>query len=166
MENLINDFFKSWENEIANYQEVQIGLIEQKQALIEWDIAKFQKISQNTALSISRAHRSTNMRNDLLETLFIMMNKDTATNNLNTLSKTFTEPEYAEKTEIMLESFINTLRKIDKLSEDNKDLIRTGLELVGENLEMIADLIDKDRVYSRVGLIPQKRSSILLNTRA
>ncbi len=30
---------------------------------------------------------------------------------------------------------------------------------------MIADIIDRDRVYSRVGMISQKRSSILLNKR-
>jgi len=57
------------------------------------------------------------------------------------------------------------LKTIDKLSSENKELIRTGLELVGDNLEMIADIIDRDRVYSRVGMISQKRSSIILNKR-
>lgn len=165
MEALINDFFRSWENEIASYQEVLICLEDQKEALIEWNIKKFQKISQQTAISISRAHRSTNSRNDLMETLFIMKDADLSQNNLKTISNIFIEPEYKEKAEVLFLSFANTLRKIDKLSAENKDLIKTGLELVGDNLEMIADIIDKDRVYSRVGMIPQRRSSILLNTR-
>ena len=94
-----------------------------------------------------------------------MKNMELSKNNLKTVASAFEEPEYAEKAEVLYKSFINTIQKIDKLSADNKDLIKTGLELVGDNLEMISDLIDKDRVYSRVGMIPQKRSSILLNTR-
>ena len=164
MENLISDFFKSWENEIASYQEVLICLTDQKQSLIDWNIKRFQKISQQTAISISRAHRSTAQRNDLMETVFVMLDKELTQNNLKTLPGVFNEQIYNEKAQAMYDSFINTLHKIDLLSNDNKDLIKTGLELVGDNLEMIADLIDKDRVYSRVGMIPQHRSSILLNT--
>ena len=74
-----------------------------------------------------------------------------------------TQDQYIEKAEILFKSFVNTLRGIDKLSADNKELIKTGLELVGSNLEMIADLSEKDRVYSRVGMIPQRKNSILLN---
>lgn len=165
MEALVYDFFRSWENEIAAYQEVLICLEDQKLSLIDWNIRQFQKISQQTAISISRAHRFTNIRNDLMETLFIMKNVDLTQNNLKTVDTVFEEDELAEKAKILFKSFANTLRKIDKLSADNKELIKTGLELVGDNLEMIADIIDKDRVYSRVGMIPQKRSSILLNTR-
>ncbi len=165
MEALIKDFFRSWENEIASYQEVLICLEDQKASLIEWNIKQFQKVSQQTAISISRAHRTTNLRNDLMETLFVIKNTDFSKNNLKTISGIFSEPELAEKADVMFLTFANTLKKIDKLSSENKDLIKTGLELVGDNLEMIADIIDKDRVYSRVGMIPQKRSSILLNTR-
>ena len=165
MESLINDFFKSWQLEIAAYQEVLICLQDQKEALVEWNIKKFQNISQQAAMYISRAHRSTYIRNDLMESLFVMMNIDLSANNLKTLSRVFIEAEYSEKAEVLFKSFANTLRVIDKLSNDNKDLIKTGLELVGDNLEMLADIVDKDRVYSRVGgMIPQRRSSILLNT--
>jgi hypothetical protein len=167
MQNLINDFFKSWENEIAAYQEVLICLGDQKEALVEWNIKRFQNISQQTALQISRAHRATYVRNDLMESLFVMMNVNLSSNNLKTLSRAFIEPEYSEKAEIMFKSFANTLKQIDRLSGENKELIKTGLDLVGDNLEMIADLVDRDRVYSRVGgMIPHRRSSILLNTHA
>ena len=165
MENLVNDFFRSWETEIASYQEVLICLEDQKESLIDWNIKRFQKISQQTAICISRAHRTTNVRNDLMETLFVMKDVDLLQNNLKTISSVFETVEDSEKAEIMFVCFANTLKKIDKLSAENKDLIKTGLELVGDNLEMIADIIDKDRVYSRVGMIPQKRNSILLNTR-
>jgi hypothetical protein len=165
MDTLIHDFFKSWENEISCYQEVLLCLSDQKQSLIEWNIKRFQKISQQTAISISRAHRATNMRNDIMETLFVIHNQELSQNNLKTVSNIFEdESVYKEKAEILFSAFVTTLKKIDKLSADNKELIKTGLELVGDNLEMIADLIDKDRVYSRVGMIPQQRSSILLNT--
>ena len=94
-----------------------------------------------------------------------MMNIDLSANNLKTLSRVFIEAEYAEKAEVLFKSFANTLRVIDKLSNENKELIKTGLDLVGDNLEMLADIVDRDRVYSRVGgMIPHKRSSILLNT--
>jgi len=165
MEAIVNDFFRSWENEIASYQEVLICLADQKEALIEWNIKKFQKISQQTAIFVSRAHRATTIRNDLMETLFILRDVDVSQNSLKTVDQAFHEEELAERARLLFESFANTLRKIDKLSADNKELIKTGLELVGDNLEMISDIIDKDRVYSRVGMIPQKRSSILLNTR-
>ncbi|MCL1826620.1 MAG: flagellar export chaperone FlgN [Candidatus Cloacimonetes bacterium] len=165
MENLINDFFKSWQIEIAAYQEVLICLTDQKKALIEWDIQQFQKISGQTATNISRAHRRTYARNDLLESLYLMMNLDLGTNNLKTLSKVFIEQEYAEKAEILFRSFSNTLRAIDKLSAENKELIKTGLELVGENLEMLADFLDRDKIYSHIGkMATQKRSPLLLNT--
>jgi hypothetical protein len=164
MDTLTIDFFKSWENEIACYQEVLLCLTDQKQSLIEWNIKRFQKISQQTAISISRAHNATSQRNDLMETLFVMNDRDLTQNNLKTVCLIFDESEYAEKAEVLFNSFVNTLQKIDKLSADNKELIKTGLELVGDNLEMIADLIDRDRVYSRVGMIPSQRSSILLNT--
>ena len=165
MKTLINDFFKSWQNEIASYQEVLICLQDQKEALIEWNIEKFQSISTQTALYISRAHRSTYVRNDLMESLFVMMNIDLSANNLKTLSRIFIEPEYSEKAEVLYKSFANTLKVIDKLSNENKELIKTGLDLVGDNLEMLADIVDRDRVYTRVGgMIPQRRSSILLNT--
>jgi hypothetical protein len=54
---------------------------------------------------------------------------------------------------------------IDNLSTENKDLIKSGLEIVGTNLELIAELSERDRVYSRVGMIPQRKNSILLNKR-
>ena len=165
MENICNDFFRSWENEIASYQEVLICLEDQKEALIDWNIKKFQKISQLTAISINRAHKATNVRGDLMETLFVLKDIDLTENNLKTVRNVFEETENVEKADILFISFINTLKGIDKLSIENKDLIKTGLDLVGENLEMIADIVDRDRVYSRVGMIPQRRSAILLNTR-
>ncbi|MCL2064958.1 MAG: flagellar export chaperone FlgN [Candidatus Cloacimonetes bacterium] len=165
MENIIYDFFKSWENEIANYQEVLICLEDQKESLIEWNIKRFQKISQQTAISLNRAHKATNVRNDLMETLFILKDIDLAKNNLKTVHTIFPESEYSEKAGVLFVSFVNTLHSIDKLSNENKELIKTGLDLVGDNLELIADLVDRDRVYSRVGMIPQRRSAILLNTR-
>jgi len=165
MENLVNDFFKSWETEIASYQEVLICLEDQKESLIDWNIKRFQKISQQAAISISRAHKTTSIRNDLMETLFVMKEVDLSQNNLKTVAIVFETSEDIEKAETMFICFANTLRNIDKLSAENKDLIKTGLELVGDNLEMIADVIDKDRVYSRVGMLPQRKKSILLNTR-
>ena len=165
MENIVKEFFKSWENEIVSYQEILICLTDQKAALIEWNIRKFQKASQQTAIAISRAHRSTITRNDLMETLFVMNDLSLTENNLKTVAKVFTQSEDAERAEILCATFVNTVKKIDTLSTENKELIKTGLELVGENLEMIADMIDKDRIYSRVGIMPAKRSAILLNTK-
>jgi len=164
MEDLVKDFFKCWELEIAQYQDVLICLTDQKESLIQWNIKRFQKVSQQTALSVSRAHRATSFRNDLMETLIITANKDITSYNLKNISTLFTVEEYAQKAEILFQSFITTMKKIEKLSADNKDLINTGLNLIGDNLEMISDLIDRDRIYSRVGMIPQQRSAILLNT--
>jgi len=167
MRELINDFFKSWTSEIESYQEVLVCLIDQKAALVEWNIKKFQNISQQTAIHLSRAHRSTYIRNDLMESLFLMMNITIGDNNLKTLGKAFIEVEYAEKAQVMYKSFGQLLKKIDQLSKDNKELIKTGLDLVGDNLGIISDLVDKDRVYSRVGnILPQRRSSIIFNQRA
>ena len=165
MESLIKDFFKSWQTEIASYQEVLLCLQDQKEALIEWNIQKFQTISQKTALNINRAHRKTYLRNDLMESLFCMMNVDMTANNLKTLPRVFIEQEYSEKADVLFRSFTNTLRVIDKLSSENKELIKTGLNLVGDNLETLANIVDRDRVYSNVGsMVPQRRSPLLLNT--
>ena len=84
MENLVNDFFTAWEKEIVAYQEVLLCLNDQKESLISWDIEKFQKISQQTAIMTTRAHRATNHRNDLLETLFVLHDLDILQNNLKT----------------------------------------------------------------------------------
>jgi len=165
MEELVRDFFKSWEQEIVLYQEVLICLTDQKESLIQWNIKKFQKISQQTAISVSRAHRATSVRNDLMETLIITLGKDLASYNLKNISTIFEMPEYAQKAETLFNVFVSTMKKIEKLSADNKELIKTGLTLIGENLEMISDLIDRDRIYSRVGMIPQQRNAILLNTK-
>lgn len=162
METLVKDFFRAWEDEIASYQEVAICLEDQKISLIEWNIKKFQKVSQQIALIISRAHKMTQIRQDLMESLFVVNGFDVERNNLKNMDLVLKENE-AEKSAIFFKSFANILKRIDKLSAENKELIKTGLELVGDNLEMIADMIDKDRVYSRVGMIPPKRSSILLN---
>jgi len=165
MEDLVRDFFKCWEQEITLYQEVLICLTDQKESLMQWNIKKFQKISQQTAISVSRAHRATNYRNDLMETLIITQNQELASYNLKNISTIFETPEYAHKAETLFNVFVNTMKKIEKLSADNKELIKTGLTLIGENLETIADLIDRDRIYSRVGMIPQQRNAILLNTK-
>ncbi|HOD55051.1 MAG TPA: flagellar export chaperone FlgN, partial [Candidatus Cloacimonadota bacterium] len=149
--------------EIASYQEVSLCLEDQKIALIEWNIKKFQKVSQQIALLISRAHKSTNVRQDLMESIFILKNKTIDQNSLKTICEVIDEEELKEQAVLFFKTFSNTLKKINKLSADNKELIKTGLELVGDNLEMIADMIDKDRVYSRVGMIPAKHNSILLN---
>ena len=164
MENLITDFFTAWEKEIVAYQEVLLCLKDQKESLISWDIEKFQKISQQTAILTTRSHRATNHRNDLLETLFVLNDLDVSQNNLKTVSNIFEEEDLKDKAEVFFSSFVNTLRAIDQLSNDNKELIQTGLDLVGKNLEMISEIADNARVYSRVGMIPQKRNSIILNT--
>ena len=167
MENLIADFFKAWEKEITAYQEVLICLKDQKEALIEWNINRFQKVSQQTAIYVNRAHHFTNTRNDLMESIFIMKDIIITENSLKTISIIFEEEDevLAERAEILFQSFVNTLRSIDKLSAENKDLIQAGLDIVGTNLELIADLTERDRVYSRVGMIPQRKNSILLNKR-
>ncbi len=162
METLVKDFFRSWEDEVSSYQEVAICLEDQKISLIEWNIKKFQKVSQQIAILISRAHKMTQIRQDLMESIFSVKNLDVERMTLKNISEAL-EGDDKEKSAIYFKSFANTLKKIDKLSSENKELIKTGLELVGDNLEMIADMIDKDRVYSRVGMIPPKRSSILLN---
>ncbi len=165
MEALIKDFFKAWEDEIAAYQEVALILGEQKSALVDWDIKKFQKVSQEAALLISNANKSTNFRHDLMETLIVTHDLKLENYSLKNIFEVFYKDEEKEKSSIFFKVFSNTLKQIDKFSAQNKELIRTGLELVGENLEMIADIIDKDRVYSRVGMIQPKRNAILLNKR-
>ncbi len=164
MEALRNEFFETWEKEIAAYQETALILSEQKYALMKWNLKDFQDISQEAALLISKAHKATNDRTDLMETLLIMKGKKLIENNLKTIHNCFKD-EFSDKAKVFFKVFANTLKTIDKLSSENKELIRTGLELVGDNLEMIADIIDRDRVYSRVGMISQKRSSIILNKR-
>jgi hypothetical protein len=98
-----------------------------------------------------------------METIFVLKNKTIDQNSLKTICEVIDEEELKEQAVLFFKTFSNTLKKINKLSADNKELIKTGLELVGDNLEMIADMIDKDRVYSRVGMIPAKHNSILLN---
>ncbi len=165
MDTLKNDFFNAWEEEIASYQEVALILSEQKYALMKWDIRQFQEVSQRAALLIGRAHNATNERNDLMEAMMLTVGVDVDETSLKNIDRVFVEPEEQEKAQVFFKVFANTLKTIDKLSAENKELIRTGLEMVGDNLEMIADIIDRDRVYSRVGMISQKRSSILLNKR-
>jgi hypothetical protein len=163
METLKRDFFAAWEEEIAAYQEVALVLSEQKTALTRWDIRQFQTVSQSAALLIARSHKATAARQDLMESMLLMMGADIEKNSLKTIDRLFTDPQDQEKAAVFFKVFANTLKTIDKYSAENKELIRTGLELVGDNLEMIADIIDRDRVYSRVGMIQQKRGSILLN---
>ena len=165
MDALTRDFFNTWEEEIAAYQEVALVLSEQKYALMKWDIRQFQEVSQRAALLIGKAHSATNNRNDLMEALLLTVGVDVEETSLKSIDRVFTEQEEQEKAQVFFKVFANTLKTIDKLSAENKELIRTGLEMVGDNLEMIADIIDRDRVYSRVGMINQKRSSILLNKR-
>jgi hypothetical protein len=163
METLKRDFFTAWEEEIAAYQEVALILAEQKTALTRWDIRQFQKVSQSAALLIARSHKTTAARQDLMESLLLLMGADAGQYSLKNIDRLFPDPEDQEKASVFFKVFANTLKAIDRHSAENKELIRTGLELVGDNLEMIADIIDRDRVYSRVGMIQQKRTSILLN---
>jgi ribosomal protein S24E len=165
MEALTQDFFKLWEDEIAAYQEVALVLDEQKNTLMKWNIKEFQSVTQKAAMTISHAHLITDRRNELMESLFLVKNIDSEKISLKNLDTIFDEEEIKEKTRIFFKVFSNTLRKIDSLSNENKELIRTGLELVGDNLELIADIIDRDRVYSRVGIINQSRTSLLINKR-
>jgi hypothetical protein len=165
METLKRDFFAAWEEEIAAYQEVALILGEQKTALTRWDIRQFQTVSQSAALLIARSHKATSARQDLMESLLLLMGVEADRHSLKTLEHVFPDPEDQDKARVYFKVFANTLKTIDRHSAENKELIRTGLELVGDNLEMIADIIDRDRVYSRVGMIQQKRSSILLNRR-
>ncbi len=165
MEALTQDFFKLWEDEIAAYQEVALVLEEQKNTLMKWNIKEFQDVTQKAAMKISHAHTITDKRNDLMESMFLLKNVEPDKTSLRNLDTIFEEEEIKEKARIFFKVFSNTLRKIDSLSNENKELIRTGLELVGDNLELIADIIDKDRVYSRVGIINQSRTSLLINKR-
>ncbi|HPY96676.1 MAG TPA: flagellar export chaperone FlgN [Candidatus Cloacimonadota bacterium] len=163
MEALLKDFFRAWEEEIAAYQEVSLCLEDQKISLIEWNIKKFQKISQQIALLISRAHKHTLVRQDLMENILALKDMTVDQNSLKNLFEVLEEDVHKEQAMLFFKTFSNTLQRINKISEANKELIKTGLTLVGDNLEMIADMIDKDRVYSRVGMIPAKHNSILLN---
>lgn len=165
MEALKNDFFAAWEEEIAAYQEVELALAEQKHALTRWDIRRFQTISQETVLRISKAHKTTSERQDLLEAIALIVDKDPETFNLRHVEQLFEDEEDVEKAGIFFKVFTNTLKSIDKLSAENKELIRTGLEMVGDNLEMIADIIDHDKLYSRMGMMRASRSPLLINKR-
>jgi hypothetical protein len=165
MEKIKRDFFQAWEDEITAYQEVALVLTNQKIALMKWDIKKFQGESQEAAMLISSAHKATDVRHSTMESMLFLLDQQVEKNSLKTISNVFEDDEEKERARVFFKVFTNTIRNIDKLSAENKELIRTGLELVGENLEMIADIIDRDRVYSRVGMINQKRSALLLNKR-
>lgn len=162
MKKLKNDFFEAWESEISAYQEVYLTLREQKKVLMEWDIKKFESVTREVALKIGFSHKETQTRFDLMESIFVVNEITEEENSLKTIEKLF-KNEYHEKFKIFFKVFSNTLKNIDRLSAENKQLIKTGLQLVGDNLETIADIIDSDRVYSRVGMINRKNNSILLN---
>lgn len=165
MEELIKDFFNKWEEEIAAYHDVVDVLTLQKNSLSKWEIQEFQKITQKAALTISKAHKCTNERNYLMESYFVLKGLSVDKYSLKNIDEVFDEIELKEKSMIFFDLFSTTLKKIDRLSYENKTLIGTGLELVSDNLEIIADIIDRDRVYSRVGMINPKRSSLILNKR-
>lgn len=165
MENLKVEFFEKWEDEIAAYQEVALILNKQKDSLMKWDIKAFQQDSREAAKLISYAHKKTNVRHDIMESLFIINDVYSENKSLKNIDEIFAEQEEKEKGKIFFKVFSNTLKQIDRLTAETKELIKTGLELVSENLEMISDVIDRDRVYSRVGMISQNRSSILVNKR-
>lgn len=165
MEALKKDFFNAWEDEIAAYQDVALILTEQKHALMRWDIKSFNSVSQQAALHIAKAHKATNERQTLMEALLVLDSKNLDSWNLRNIDETFDIDEEKRKAQIFFKVFSHTLKTIDALSHENKELIRTGLELVGDNLEMIADIIDHDRVYSRIGVVETKRSALLLNKR-
>lgn len=165
MENLNDEFFEKWEDEIAAYQEVALILNKQKGSLMKWDIKEFQQASQDAAKLISIAHKKTSYRHDVMESLFIINDVYSEEKSLKNIDEVFKDNEEGEKGKIFFKVFSNTLKQIDRLTVETKELIKTGLELVSENLEMISDVIDRDRVYSRVGMISQSRSSILVNKR-
>ena len=163
MENLNKEFFEIWEDEIAAYQEVALILNKQKGSLMKWDIKEFQKASQEATKLISQAHKKTNSRHDIMESIFVVNDVFTEEKTLKNIDEVFHEEEECEKGRIFFKVFSNTLKQIDRLTVETKELIKTGLELVSENLEMISDVIDRDRVYSRVGMVSQNKSSILVN---
>ncbi|MEA1972372.1 MAG: flagellar export chaperone FlgN [Candidatus Cloacimonadota bacterium] len=163
MENLNDEFFEIWEDEIAAYQEVELILKKQKSSLMKWDIKEFQQASQEAVKLISYAHKKTNHRHDIMESIFILKDIFTKEKSLKNIDEILDEKEEKERGRIFFKVFSNTLKQIDRLTVETKELIKTGLELVSENLEMISDVIDRDRVYSRVGMINNNKSSILLN---
>lgn len=159
---MISTLFTAWEEEIKSYETVVDLLLKQKEYLTSWDMDKFSGISLETERALNRAHQKTEIRQNLLNS-FAKQEEEKI--DLQNLGDFLTDSTDKLKAEAYFVEFKNLLKLLDKISTINKELIKTGLSLVGDNIEIIKEATAKSHVYSKVGIVFNQNCSLLFNKR-
>lgn len=158
-------FLEAWAKEISAYKQVLLGLLEQKQKLINWDMKEFEKSSKSLTGLINQSHKNTELRAKAMKQFILALGEELGKISLSNLNEYLEDEQSKERAIIYYQGFCDILKQIDLISDENKELIKTGLTLVGDNISILSELNKKNQFYSNSGLINQQKSAVLLSKR-
>lgn len=137
MENLISIL----ETEASEY-EILVGLSTQKTpVIIDGDLTALQQITDEEQIVVGRIQRLERQREEVIGDIANVINKDVEELKLTNLIKMLKDrPEESEKLALVHDKLKDVLHRMERINEQNRELIKNAMEMVEFDLNVIQSL--------------------------
>ncbi len=138
MASLMEELLTALEGEKQVYEDL-IPVSERKTGiLVKGDLKELESVTEEEQLLIEKAAALGKKREEVIENIGVVLNKDAKTLDLATLSKLLAkQPDEKEKLVRLHDSLKFVMKRLIEVNEKNKNLIENSLEMVEFNMNFI-----------------------------
>lgn len=138
MASLIESLISVLEQESNEYEQL-LGLSMQKTpVIISGDLESLERITDDEQNVVSKINHLENQRSVVIKDIANVMNKDVKTLKLVNLIKMLeSRPEESRKLALVHDRLMNTVQNMQKVNEQNKELIARSLEMVEFDMNLL-----------------------------
>lgn len=138
MASLMEELFTTLEGEKEIYEEL-IPISQKKtEILVKGDLKELEKVTQTEQTMVEKATALGKRREEVIENIGVVLNRDSKTLDLTTLTKLLQkQPEEKKKLARIHDELKAIMKRLVAINEKNKSLIENSLEMIEFNMNFI-----------------------------
>ena len=141
MASLMETLIEVLEKENQEYKNLLELSIKKTPAIVSEDLKTLTKITDEEQIIVSRINHLDNQRNEAVNDIANVLNKDVAKLKIVDLIKMLEKrPEEQARLSRVFDSLRNNVRSVKRVNEQNRELIENALELVQFNMNVLQSM--------------------------
>ncbi len=141
MASLMETLIEVLEKESLEYKNLLELSIKKTPAIVSEDLQALTKITDEEQIIVSRINHLDNQRNEAVDDIANVLNKDVAKLKIVDLIKMLeARPEEQSKLSAVFDELRENVRAVKRINEQNKELIESALELVQFNMNVLQSM--------------------------
>ncbi len=141
MASLMETLIEVLEKENLEYKNLLELSIKKTPAIVSEDLQALTKITDEEQIIVSRINHLDNQRNEAVDDIANVLNKDVAKLKIVDLIKMLeARPEEQRKLAAVFDELRENVRAVKRINEQNKELIESALELVQFNMNILQSM--------------------------